>query len=452
MNDRVCVVGGGLAGISAALALVDAGHQVTVMEARPRLGGATYSFRRGERTVDTGQHVFLRCYTEYRALLDRLGTARHTAMQDRLTLPVLRPGARPVTLRRADLPAPLHLLPGLARYTLLSPTERLRAAAAAAALRDVDPDDPATDATAFGDWLAAHGQRGAAVARLWRLITVAALNIAPEHASMALAARVFRTGLLDRADAGDIGRPLVPLLDLHGMPAEALLTRLGVDVRTRTRAVAVEPDGGGDSGGYRVVTGDGVLSVDAVVLAVPHPAAARLVPLAAAPDRDQWRRLGESPIVNVHVVYDRTVTDLAFAAAVDTPAQWVFDGAGEAPGDGQYLVLPLSAADDLISRPAGELAEVFTAALADLFPTARRAQILDVFVTREPRATFRQAPGTRRYRPPAATRLPGLALAGAWTDTGWPDTMEGAVRSGRQAADVVRAHLGSRHAEREAIP
>ena len=186
------------------------------------------------------------------------------------------------------------------------------------------------------------------------------------------------------------------------------------------------------------------------MLAVPHPQAARLVPPRAAPDRDRWAGLGAAPIVNVHVRYQRRVTELEFAAALDNPVQWVFDRTPPGAG-GQYLVTSISAAEPVLRTSAAELGRIQLAALADLFPAARRTPVRDVFVTREPRATFRQGPGTRRDRPAAATRLPGLALAGAWTDTGWPDTMEGAVRSGRQAADVVLAHLGSRSSTTEAL-
>jgi squalene-associated FAD-dependent desaturase len=441
----VCVVGGGLAGIAAALRLVEAGMRVTLLEARPDLGGATYSFRRDGMVVDTGQHVFLRCYRSYRQLLDRLGTSGDTHLQDRFAVPVLVPGRSPHMLARRQLPAPVHLLPSLAGYRLLSPTERLAAIRAAAALRRVDPDATATDERTFGDWLTEHGQSRRAVRRLWDLVTVAALNLPSDQASLALAARVFRTGLLEAAGAGDIGRPRVPLAELHAAPARRLMHRLGVRVHTRAKVEWIRED----AGEFRIGVAGSDVSADAVVLATPHPAAARLVPPAAAPDADRWQRLGSSPIVNVHLRYATPVTDLPFAAAVDSPAQWIFDRSEPGMGGQQHLVVSLSAATDLIDRPAADLIAVQRAAVAELFPAARHTPVRDAFVTREPRATFRQAPGTRTYRPRAATRLPGLAMAGAWTDTGWPDTMEGAVVSGNDAADVVARHLVSRpqHAE-----
>ncbi|SCF07813.1 squalene-associated FAD-dependent desaturase [Micromonospora viridifaciens] len=437
-GGSVCVIGGGLAGIAAAIRLADQGLPVTLLESRPELGGATYSFRRDGLTVDTGQHVFLRCYHAYRGLLDRLGVTDDAQVQPRFAVPVLLPGRAPHLLARGRLPAPAHLLPALAAYRLLTPAERLAAVRAAAALRHVDPDLPATDARSFGEWLAGHGQGDRAVRRLWDLVTVAALNLPSAHASLALAARVFRTGLLDATDAGDIGRPTVPLTELHAVPARRLLHQLGARVRTRSRVRWIHPE----SDGFRVGLSDGEIATDAVVLAVPHHVAAALVPPAAAPDAGDWHRLGAAPIVNVHLRYARRITELAMAAAVESPAQWIFTRPGS--DDAQHVVVSLSAADTQIDRPAAELVAVQRAALAALFPAARHTPVRDAFVTREPRATFRQAPGTRAYRPATTTRLPGLVLAGAWTDTGWPDTMEGAVRSGQEAADVVARQLASR--------
>jgi predicted NAD/FAD-dependent oxidoreductase len=191
-----------------------------------------------------------------------------------------------------------------------------------------------------------------------------------------------------------------------------------------------------------------VIDADAVVLAVPHEAAAKLMPVGALPAEmvEGWAGLGAAPIVNVHVIYDRKVMDVPFAAAVDSPVQWVFDrtrisGMHARGDDGQYLAISLSAADEYVDVPAAELREKFVPALAELFPAAREATVTEFFVTRERRATFRQVPGTARLRPKPATALPGLVLAGSWTDTGWPDTMEGAVRSGLNAVVALREGL-----------
>jgi squalene-associated FAD-dependent desaturase len=358
---------------------------------------------------------------------------------------VLLPARGLVRLRRSPgLPAPLHLLPTLLGYPALSRSERLKVVRAMAALRRVDPLDPAVDEVRLGDWLRAHGQSERALTTLWSLVTVAALNIEVDEASLALAARVFRTGLLERADAGDIATLSAPLSAVHDEATRRALARAGIDVRTRERVARVDRDGDG----YLVRTTGAELAADAVVVAVPHRHAAGLLPEDACPDRGRWEELGSSPIVNVHVRYDRPVTALRFAAAPHSPVQWLFDRTGVAGCDGQYLALSLSAADALVGQSAEQLLTTHLGALEELLPAARTARVVDSFVTREPHATFRQRSGSARLRPAAATRWPGVALAGAWTGTGWPDTLEGAVRSGRAAARAIgpcRAPVSSPH-------
>jgi squalene-associated FAD-dependent desaturase len=459
MSFKVAVIGGGLAGITAAIALAESGADVTLLEARPRLGGATCSFSRDGLTVDTGQHVFLGCCSAYRGLLARLGMTEHVTLQDRFDVTVLAPGAngqpRQAKLRRTALPGPLHMLPALGRYPFLSFAERASVARPALAMRFVDPADPAADTQRFGDWLAKRGQSERTRRALWDLFSVSALNIAGDDASLALAAVVVKTGLLGQNDAADIGVPALPLGELHGDAGATLLAKLGARVSLGAKVSAIEPGAiepgaiepganePADGGGYRVRLTDAELTADAVVLAVPHEKAAPLMPAGALPDQTVagWAGLGASPIVNVHVIYDRPVMDLPFVAAIDSPVQWVFDRTRisglDRPGQ-QYLAISLSAADQYADTPAAKLREQFLPALAELFPAARDARVTEFFVTRERRATFRQAPGTGALRPKAATARPGLVLAGAWTDTGWPDTMEGAVRSGLAAATELR--------------
>jgi len=440
MTGRVAVIGGGLAGITAALRCADAGCQVTLFESRPQLGGLTHSFNRGELRVDNGQHVFLRCCTSYLALLDRLGVADRVALQPRLAIPILTPGAdQPVWLRRTALPAPLHLAGSLLQYRPLSMLERASFALAAVALRRVDPASPATDEQDFGTWLRRHGQSDQAIAALWELVGVATLNSRADGASLSLAATVFQEGLLTDSTAADIGWSRVPLRELHGDPALECLTAAGAQVRTGAAVRGIEP-----GEGWEVITDDARVTADQVIVAVPPPAAEQLLPPGGVDLPAGWaQRLGSSPIVNVHVVLDRPVLGEPFVAGVDTPVQWVFDrtshsglGSGSLAG-GQYLAVSLSAADDYIDMPTGALREKFLPELAALLPEIRAAQVRDFFVTRERHATFRPAPGTAALRPAATTALPGLFLAGAWTATGWPATMEGAVRSGEAAATAL---------------
>ena len=237
---RVLVVGGGVAGITAALDCAQGGAEVALLEVRPRLGGAAYSFEREGMQIDNGQHVFLRCCTAYRGLLARLGSQDGVFLQERLRIPVLRPGGRVVELRRSALPAPAHLAAALMRYPLLSVPERLRAARAARALGSVDPQDPDADARSFGEWLSEHGQDARALSHLWDLVALPTLNVRAEHASLALAAFVFQTGLLADAGAGDIGFHVRPLSELIGDPALRLLRESHVEVMLGRRAQRVE--------------------------------------------------------------------------------------------------------------------------------------------------------------------------------------------------------------------
>ncbi len=295
MSTHVAVVGGGLAGITAALRCADDGDRVTLLEARPRLGGLTHSFSRGELQIDNGQHVFLRCCTAYLQLLHRLGVSGKVMLQPRLDVAVCSPDGTTARLRRNRLPAPLHLAGSLARYSVLSPADRLRAVRGALALRHVDADDRATDAESFGAWLREHGQNAAITAALWDLIGVATLNARAPDASLALAAMVMQQGLLTDSAAGDIGWSLVPLQRLHGDAALACLGAAGVDVHTGAKVLDVHREG--ESLVIRR-TGGAALLADQVVLAAPAPVAESLAPAGSIALPAGWaQRLGSSPIV-----------------------------------------------------------------------------------------------------------------------------------------------------------
>jgi squalene-associated FAD-dependent desaturase len=454
MTRRVMVIGGGLAGTAAALKLADAGASVVLLERRPQLGGMVSSFRRDGLHLDNGQHVFLRCCTEYVGLLDRLGCAHLAGLQDRLSVPVLvsYPGSSShwAKLGRSSLrlPPPLHLTGGLLRYTALAPAARLKAATTAVALGRLDPRDPAVDGQRFGPWLRRRGVDARSAEALWGLLTVATLNVGIEDASLALAAKVVRTGLLETADGGDIGRLQVPQGEVHHVASLAALRRAGVEVHVRSAVrsltSAAATNGPGSAGAatagttWTITTDDGSYAADAIVLAVPPDAAARLLPTGATVRHEFAERLGSAPIVNVHLHYDRPVLPRPFVAVLGSPVQWVFDRThASGATSGQSVAISLSAAEEWIDRPTSELRAVFSREMARLFLGARAARLQTVVVSRERSATFRQAAGSGAYRPGPASGLPGLALAGAWTDTGWPATMEGAVRSGYAAADHV---------------
>ncbi|WP_171166880.1 hydroxysqualene dehydroxylase HpnE [Streptomyces sp. I05A-00742] len=458
------VVGGGLAGVTAALELAAAGLRVTLVEGRPRLGGLAFSFRRGELTVDNGQHVFLRCCTAYRWFLDRIDAAHLATVQDRLDVPVLdvaHPSGRPRLgrLRRSALPVPLHLAASLATYPHLSFAERMSVGRAALALRGLDPADPALDEVDFAAWLHRNGQSDRTIEALWDLVGVATLNATAGQASMGLAAKVFKTGLLSEPGAADIGWASVPLGELHDTRARAALDKAGVRVALRTRVTGLTRTA--DGWHVDTETGPGAgerLDAATVVLAVPQRETHALLPDGALPDAGRLLEIGTAPILNLHVIYDRKVLRQPFFTALGSPVQWVFDrthssGLAARSGHGQYLAVSQSAAQDDIDRPVAELRARYLPELERLLPAARGASVRDFFVTRERTATFAPAPGVGRLRPGARTDAPGLFLAGAWTATGWPATMEGAVRSGLNAADAALSGLGRsyRSPVREAV-
>jgi squalene-associated FAD-dependent desaturase len=313
------------------------------------------------------------------------------------------------------------------------------AAIAMQALDKIDTEDPENDERSFGEWLSKHRQSERAIERLWSLIARPTLNLIPADASLAQAAYVFQTGLLRDRAAGDIGWARVPLSEIHDVATRRALHQAGVEVHSSVRVETVTPDG---HGGLCVeVGGRPTVHADAVIVAVQHDRVPRLVPALNGMGAS-LRELGASPIVNLHIVYDRRVLELPFIAGVDSPVQWVFDRTDGARLDsGQYLAVSLSAADEEAQMTAEELRERFVSALADLLPAAREANVEQFFVMREHAATFRASPGARVKRPGARTNVPGVVLAGAYTDTGWPATMEGAVRSGRTAATEALAQV-----------
>lgn len=448
-RPRVIVVGGGLAGLSAALRAADRGASVELYERAPRLGGATWSFTRDGISYDNGQHVFMRCCTEYRRFLERVGSAGKVILQPRMDVPVRSPSGVTSRLARIRFPAPLHLAPALARYRHLTPTERTTAVRVALALRRLRLDDPALDQQTFAGWLAERGASPRTVEALWDLVCLPTVNLRAAEASLAMAAKVFRTGLLDHADGGDLGWSAVPLQELHADAAEKALVRVGARIHTSAHVSVV---GHHPTNGPTVVVDGESRTADAVVVAVPHHAIGDLMPDGAIEHQGELAQLGRSPIINVHLVFDRPVMREPFLAAVDSPVQFVFDRSepsGAPPGQ-QCLAISTSGADDYLPWSRDQLVTFFVDELARLLPAARNARVVTSMVTREVAATFRATPGTASLRPGPTTRLDRVCVAGAWTDTGWPATMEGAVRSGTDAADDVLDQLAHR-SERQGV-
>lgn len=427
-RTRVVVCGGGLAGLAAACEASLLGADVTLVERRPFLGGKAYSFV-DENTgaeVDNGQHVFLGCCTAYIAFLKLIGAYGDTTLQPALDVPVRDRAGRVGGLRASRLPAPLHLGPSFVTYPLLSRAEKahaMRALAVLGLLRDHQRND--LDDLSFAEWLLAHDQSPGAIERFWDLIVLPTCNDRSDRVSAALAAFVFQEGFFRTRRGSAMGWSRVGLTRLVDPPARRFLEARGVTITTGRQVTSV-----GD--GHVELTDGERLDADAVVLALP-PDRAREVCPEALPDDPA---LGVSPIVNVHVWYDRPVMDGMFTAVVDSPAQWVFNRTGMAglPGPSQHVAVSMSGARTEVELKKRVVIDQITVELAHLFPAAQGAQIERTVCVKEPDATFAAAPGQAPRRPGTRTPVDHVVLAGAWTDTGWPATMEGAVRSGMLAA------------------
>jgi hydroxysqualene dehydroxylase len=406
----VAVVGGGLAGLAAALELSRSGHTVTLAEARPTLGGAVQTLpeREGDPSPppDNGQHVALGCCTEYLEFVAEIGQAS-SLRRMRLGLPVVAEDGSVATIRPGLL--------GLLRYGHVSLGERFAIAKVARKLGSLDP--AAHDEETFGTVLRRLGQAQAGIDRFWDVFIRPALNLGTDAVSAAPAIFTVQTALLAGGDASDLLLPVAPLGDMHATAAGAELERRGVEISVGTRVAALDE-----------------LDAEAIVLAVPPGESARLL---GDPDPG----LGDSPIVSVHLLFDRPILRYPLAALLGSDAHWLFDrGAltGHAPERGQYVTVVSSGAPELLGLRGRALVEELAGQITERLG---HAEVLWSRVSREPGATFAARPGTLRLRPGPETGRANVVRAGAWTNTGWPATMEGAIRSGREAARVLIASV-----------
>ncbi|HEY3071103.1 MAG TPA: hydroxysqualene dehydroxylase HpnE [Gaiellaceae bacterium] len=415
---RAVVVGGGLSGLAAALELLAEGHEVTLLEARPTLGGAVQTLpeREGDPDPppDNGQHIALGCFTAYLDFLQEIGEAGSVRRQ-RLSLPVIAEDGSVGLIG----PGALTLL----RYGHLSLRDRSKVASGARRLGQLEAAEH--DGETFGALLRRLGQSQVAIDRFWDVFMRPALNLRSEEVSAALGIFTAQTALLGEREASDLVLPAEPLGQMHGQAAGRALGERGAAVRTNARAVTLEEDAVTLVDGERV-EGDGF------VLAVPPAESARLLGEPAP-------ALEDSPIVSVHLLFDRSLLRFPLAALLGSDAHWVFDRGlltGHEPDGGQYLTVVSSGAPELLEvRGRGLVDRIAGALTARLGP----AELLWSRVSREPTATFAGRPGTAALRPGAKTGRANVVRAGAWTATGWPATMEGAVRSGRAAAAALGA-------------
>ena len=446
----VVILGGGIAGIAAALELLDAGRSVTLVEARNFLGGRAFSFTDSNTgaALDNGQHVIVGCCAEFVSFLDRLGIRNRWFLQDRLRIPVFSRNGKRGELAASRLPSPLHLLPAFLAYPHLSLSDKLRVLWGMARARFTNRDDPKLEDITFYQWLRNNGQPERAINNLWNLVVEPTLNDNVREVSAAMGLMIVQEGMLSGVNSGNLGYARDGLLAGIGEPARRLLEERGATLllgdAIRRLAVSPEPGRDGPWGSVAAVelaSGRRIAGRE-FVSALPFSALLRLLPPEVA-GLEFFSRIGGlewSPILNLHVYYDRPVMDLPFCVFVDRPLQWVFNRnaiAGDPTGGGQLITISVSAAWDFIELQREELAPMFLAEMAEAFPPAEEASVLNVTVVKQREATFRCLPGAGRLRPGPVTPLTNLFLAGEWTNTGWPSTMEGAVRSGQQAARAV---------------
>jgi len=428
---RIVVIGGGAAGIAAACRLAEQGVKVLLLERAPRLGGraASFTHHRADEEIDYGQHVLMRCCTHTIDMLAHLGMSEAVSFQSRLRVPIVC-GTKRTTLTSTPLPGPLHLVPGLLGYHLLALKERLGLARAGLALLTQDPPENLP----FSEWLQDNGQGPRAIRRLWNPICVATLNARTDTVSVAAAAKVFKDGFFTPHGA-DLGLFTLPLSRIFAKALPYLNARGGeVRLKARVEKILIE---NGKATGVLLASGEQVGSSGIIAASLPFD----LLPLlpqeaAKEPYFTAMTQLHWSPIVNLHLWFDGPVMDEPFLIAVESPVQAIFNISQTQARDGHtHIVLSQSAAQDLINLPNEEVRDRLLAALEELLPTIRPAQLLDTLVIRHPRATFLPSPGSDAQRPGAKTPIDGLFLAGDYTATGWPSTLEGAVRSGRVAAE-----------------
>lgn len=428
----MAIVGGGLAGLAAAEAALRAGFAVELFDARSRLGGRASSLfeARAEQWIDHCQHLALGCCTELFDFCARLDAA--DAFQRHTTFHFLAPDGRRHDLRAAPwLPAPLHLLPGFLRWGCLSLRERWQALAALVQLvRSREPHEPQT----IGPWLCQHGQSPTAMSRFWTPILTSALGDVPDRLAVEAARRVFRDGFLSRnRRAHEIYLPRTPLAQLFDQRLAETLKQRGVVLHRSTSVEAIESDGRRVSG---VRLHDGrLVPADAVVAAVGSRQVGRLLSAdarAALPELETAETLPVAPITAVHLWFDRPLTELPHAALLERTSQWLFADARPS-AIGHYVQVVISASHELHYGHAYGLVVEVLRELQETLPSGADARLVHQRVIHAPEAIFTLHPGVDARRPPQRTPIAGLALAGDWTSTGWPATMEGAVRSGRLA-------------------
>jgi len=441
--STVAIAGGGLAGLAAGCALAEAGFRVTLFERRPYLGGRASSYQHpgtGE-IVDNCQHVLLGCCTNLIDFYRRTGVENKIRWYEKLTF--LEPGGRKSVIGPSFLPAPLHTSPSFLGAACLGLSDKL---AISRAMMALTPSAPVDHGETFLAWLKRHGQTERAIDRFWKTILVSALNEDLDRVSVPYAAQVVRESFLKSAAAGRMGIPTVPLTELYGAAGEYIRARGGdIQLRAGVDSFRAHDDA-------VIVTANGREQIfDYLVLAVPFDVLARMLPSTSesATLAAQLDQFGTSPITGIHLWFDREISDLDHAVLLDRTIQWMFHKSrlieAREKGIGSYVEFVVSCSRILIEKSKNEIVELAVKEAQEFFPKVREAKLLKSTVIKEVHATYSAQPGIDQYRPKAETAWPRIFLAGDYTATGWPATMEGAVRSGYLAAEALSLATNDRN-------
>jgi squalene-associated FAD-dependent desaturase len=436
-KKRVLILGGGLAGLAAAVALAPHGLRITLLESKPRLGGRASSFAdpaTGE-WIDLCQHVTMGCCTNFDHFCQTLGLRQFLTPQPALYF--MTPDRRVSRLPADGLPAPFHLARGFLRMHTLSLAEKCRVLYGLHCLKRPRADDPP-----FAAWLADHRQTPSTIERFWSVVLTSALNETPDRVGLRYARKVFVDAFLAHRRGFEVQLPNVPLGRLYGPELHDWLCAKGVEVVTSTPVRRLVFQDGRAAGAQ--LRSEATLAADWIVSGLPFERLLDVLP-AEVVDREpvfaNLRNLTHSPITSVHAWFDRAATELPHVVLVDCLGQWVFNRGLVSPGE-YYLQVVVSAARPLRDLGREETERRVIAELRGLFPPLQGAKLRRVKVITDQFATFSATPGVDRYRPPQQSPVPNLLLAGDWTATGWPATMEGAVRSGYLAAEALLKNLG----------
>ena len=442
-SKKVVIVGGGLAGISAAKLLIEQGYTVSLVEKRPFLGGRAYSFSTPEldTDVDNGQHVFMGCCTSYVKLIQELGSYDTTFVQKNMEIEVIL-DSQSGWLTSWPWLKLLHLLPALIGYPHLGILDKIRViyALVCISLDNREINSAAKDSENFLLWLKQHYQSERSIENFWNLIILPSLNDNIQNVNTYMAMLVLQEGFLNHPKNSIIGFGKAGLDSLTTTPAEQLILKRGGSLLLGKTVNKININ---EYQATSVELSDGsTLEADAFISALPFDVLLKCLPFEQRqnPFFSTIQHLAYAPIVNIHFWYDKPVMSQAFVSVLDSPIQWVFNRS-EIQGVGQtalqHLCISLSGAWEFVGVEKNKLIELFTTEMHRVFPKSRHANIEKAFVIKQPSATFRSLPGVRAHRPSQITPIPNFYLAGDWTNTGWPSTMESAVRSGELAAQAL---------------